>query len=211
MNWNNIDRPWQVAFEQGWQAFRKGSIPIGAVITDENGDIISIGRNKLYENETLNPKLAHAEMECLLNLDVLKYPKVREYTIYTCMEPCPMCFGTIVMSNIRKVKIASRDSYCGAAHYCEDDPYIASKNMQVSFERGILETVQLVLQTYFELRAHAGELNKVAKVFQEDNPCAVKIAEEFYKDRYLDMCVEKEMELSEIFHAIASRLKSGFD
>ena len=206
MNWNEIEKPWQVAFGQGWQAFKKGSIPIGAAVIDEKGDIISVGRNRIYENKTRNPRIAHAEMECLLNLDISKYPKVREYTLYTCMEPCPMCFGTIVMSNLRKVKIASRDSYCGAVHYCEEDPYIAAKNMQVTFERGTLETVQLVLQSYFELRACNGEINRVVKAFQKDNPIAVKIAEEYFENRYLDICAQKDIDISEVFRAIVSRL-----
>ena len=206
MNWNDIEKPWQVSFEQGWQAFKKGSIPIGAVITDEKNNIISVGRNRIYEFETPNPKIAHAEMECLLNLNIQTHPNVREYILYTCMEPCPMCFGTIVMSNIRKVKIASRDSYCGAANYCKDDPYIASKNMQVSFEKGILESVQLVLQTYFELRAYNGEINRIVKVFQKDNPIAVKIAEEYFRDRYLDVCSQNGMKICEVFSAIVSML-----
>ena len=206
MNWNEIEKPWQVAFGQGWQAFKKGSIPIGAAVIDEKGDIISVGRNRIYENETRNPRIAHAEMECLLNLDISKYPNVREYTLYTCMEPCPMCFGTIVMSNLRKVKIASRDSYCGAVHYCEKDPYIAAKNMQVTFERGTLEMVQLVLQAYFELRACNGEINRVVKAFQKDNPIAVKIAEEYFENRYLDICAQKDIDISEVFQAIVSRL-----
>ncbi len=103
MNWNDVERPWKVSFEQGWEAFKNGSIPIGAVITNEIGEIIFAGRNRMNESEIPNPKIAHAEMECLLNLDTLKYPNVKEYTLYTCMEPCPMCFGALVMSNIRKV------------------------------------------------------------------------------------------------------------
>ncbi len=206
MNWNDVEKPWQVSFEQGWQAFKKGSIPIGAVITNEKSEIISVGRNRMNELEKPNPKIAHAEMECLLNLNILMHPNVREYTLYTCMEPCPMCFGTIVMSNIRKVKIASKDSYCGAAHYCKDDSYIASKNMQVSFERGILESVQLTLQTYFELRACNGEINQVVQVFRKDNPIAVKIAEEFFRDRYLDVCSQNGIKISEVFNDIVWRL-----
>lgn len=206
MNWNKIEKAWQMCFEQGWESFKKGSIPIGAVIVDEKGNIISIGRNKIYESETLNPKIAHAEMECLLNLDILKHPNIREYTLYTCMEPCPMCFGTTVMSNIRKVKIASRDSYGGATHYCKDDTYIASKNIQVSFDMGVLESVQLVLQSYFEIRACNGELNRVVQAFQNESPLAVKIAEEFFKDRYLDVCSTNQKDISEVFNAIVSKL-----
>lgn len=206
MDWDDIEKPWQVSFEQGWKAFKKGSIPIGPVIINEKGEIISVGRNRIYEFETPNPKISHAEMECVFNLDILKHPSVKEYILYTCMEPCPMCFGTIVMSNFRKLKIASRDSYCGAVHYCKDDPYIASKNMQVSFEGGILETLQLVLQSYFELRTCNGEINKVVQVFRKDNPIAVEIAEEFYRDRYLDVCSQNGMDISDVFNSIISRL-----
>lgn len=58
--WNEIAEPWKMAFLQGWEAFKNGSIPIGAAIIDENGYVISVGRNRLYEHGTLNPKIAHA-------------------------------------------------------------------------------------------------------------------------------------------------------
>ena len=104
--WKDITGPWKVAFHNGWISFINGSIPIGAVIVDETDNIISTGRNRLFENTNLNSKIAHAETECLQNLDINKYPNVKQYTLYTSMEPCPMCMGTIVMSNVRKVKIA---------------------------------------------------------------------------------------------------------
>ncbi|MDD2569429.1 MAG: nucleoside deaminase, partial [Clostridia bacterium] len=62
--WNDISEPWKVAFSQGWLSYKNGSIPIGAVVTDEAQNIISVGRNKLYENINFNPKIAHAEIEC---------------------------------------------------------------------------------------------------------------------------------------------------
>jgi tRNA(Arg) A34 adenosine deaminase TadA len=192
--WNEISEPWKIAFLQGWEAFKNGSIPIGAAIADENSNIISVGRNRLYEQSTLNPKIAHAETECLRNLDVSKYPNVKQYTLYASMEPCPMCFGTIVMSNFRKLKVAAKDSYCGAVHYCEDDLYIKAKKMQVEFEYGIFQVVQLTLQSYFEIRACNGELNKVVDVFSYDCPEAVKIAKTFYRELYLDYCVQSNIE-----------------
>lgn len=73
--WDSVETPWKIAFMHGWEAFKNGSIPIGAVITDETGNILSAGRNRMYEYGTLNPKIAHAETECLLKLDlpVIKY------------------------------------------------------------------------------------------------------------------------------------------
>ena len=203
--WNNLETAWKSAFELGWESLIHGSIPIGAVITDEAGNIISQGRNRLYENYTKNPKIAHAEMEAIQNLDVSKYPKLKEYTLFTCMEPCPMCMGTIVMSNIRKLHIAAKDSYCGAVHLCKDDPYISSKKTQVIFEGGILETTQLTLQAYFELKNAKGEANHIFSIFEKDNPIAAKIAKSFYNDNYMENTKNKKISFSEIYNEIEKR------
>jgi len=200
--WENIEKPWQRAFELGWEALKNGSIPIGAVITDEKGNIISQGRNRLNEKGSLNPKIAHAETEAIQNLNTLEYPNVYEYTLFACMEPCPMCMGAIVMSNLRKLRVAARDGYGGAVHYCKDDPYVLSKKMQVSFESGVLEIVQLTLQTYFELRMRNGDMNHVTKIFEADNPAATKIAKLFYENNYLEKCMEAELPFGEVFDQI---------
>ncbi len=202
--WASVEEPWKVAFEQGWKAFGHGSIPIGACIADENGNIISVGRNRVFERDCANPRIAHAETEALQSLDTRKYPHVQGYTLYACMEPCPMCLGTIVMSDIFKLRIAAKDSYCGAVHYCHEDPYIASKNMQVSFEYGLLETVQLVMQTYFELKLRNGNMNVVTKAFEKSNPKAVRIAKSYYEKRYFDACLEKACAFGNIFNEIAN-------
>ena len=200
--WEIVARPWQAAFEQGWEAFKNKCLPIGAVITDENGNIISSGRSHQFDNTALNPNIAHAESEALQKLDLSKYPNVVDYTLYACMEPCPMCMGTFVMSNLRKLKVAARDSYCGAVHYSKEDPYMISQNLQIDFELGILETVQLAIQVYFELRLRGGKMNRVTDTFNKDNPKAIEIAKKFYEYRYLDTCVEKNAEFGEIYNKI---------
>jgi len=204
--WETINKTWQVAFELAWEAFANGSIPIGAVITDENENIISTGRNRLYEKNILNPKIAHAEMEALHKFDFAKYPS-KTNILYTTMEPCPMCFGTIVMSNVRIVRIAARDGYCGAVHYIEKDPYVASKNIKVNFELGILETVQIAMQTYFELRARSGEMNFITDIFNKDNPTAVHIARALYGEKLLDRYITNKTNFGEVFDEIARRIE----
>jgi tRNA(adenine34) deaminase len=202
--WASVEEPWKAAFEQGWEAFAHGSIPIGACITDGNGKIISVGRNHVFEGVYVNPRIAHAEIEAMQNLDTHKYPDVQNYTLYACMEPCPMCLGTIVMSDIRTLRIAAKDSYCGAVHFCHEDPYIASKNMQVSFEYGLLETVQLVMQTYFELKLRNGNMNVVTKAFEKSNPKAVRIAKSYYEKLYFDTCLLKAYAFGNVFNEIAN-------
>ena len=206
--WDSIGRPWQVAYEQAWEAFSKGSFPIGASIADEDGEIISFGRNRLrentaiFENKTLNPKIAHAEMEALLKLDVSKYPDVKKYTLYATAEPCPMCMGMIVMSNFRKLKIAARDSYCGKAHWCNDDPYIASKKIEVDFENGVHEIILPTVGMYMELRECGGELDGPAKMFAEDYPTAYKTAKILYAEARLNKYVGNNTPFRQVFDEI---------
>lgn len=204
--WDSVTMPWRHAFLEGWEAFVHGSIPIGAVITDESGAVIATGRNRTFEHMERNPRIAHAEIGALRALDAAKFPDFKRYTLYTCMEPCPMCMGTIVMAQFRKVRIAARDGYCGSTHLCTDDPYMASKNLEIHFEGGLLEAVQLVLQIYNEFKRYCGEKSAVARAFERDCPRAAELAGALYKSRYLDACVEKGMPFAEVFDQIALRL-----
>ena len=205
--WLSVSKPWQVAFEQAWESFINGSIPIGAVIADENENIISYGRNRLFEKLNVNPNIAHAEMEAIQKLDLSKFPNVYTYTLYTTMEPCPMCMGTFVMSNLRKLRVAARDSYCGATHYCKTDEYIASKKISVEFELGSFELVQLAMQTYFELKLRQGKMNSVTELFEKDNPLAIQIAKLLYKENRLDWHVRNKSDFNCVYDEILSNLE----
>ena len=202
--WNELSKAWQTAFSAGWESFKNGSIPIGAVICDENGKIICTGRNRVNEITNGNRKIAHAETDCLLQIDTRKYPNLESYTLYACMEPCPMCMGTIVMSNFRKIRIAAKDGHCGAIHYCEYDSYIKSKNINAIFELGGLQLVQLTIQTYFELKKNGGAANSIIECFAADCPRAVNIAKTLYADRILDTYTENNSDFGEVFDMIIS-------
>lgn len=111
--WTNLDKPWQVCFELGWKSFKKGSIPIGAVVVNENGEVISQGRSLQYENEGENGqvfrhKLSHDELNALLKVSEFNHPRIRNYILYTTTEPCPLCFGALVMANVRNLRYAAR-------------------------------------------------------------------------------------------------------
>ena len=202
--WIDISKAWQAAFTEGWESFKKGSIPIGAAIADENDDIICTGRNRVAEITNGNHRIAHAETDCLNKLDTGKYPDLKKYTIYACMEPCPMCMGTIVMSNLVKIRVAARDGYCGSIHYCEDDRYVKNKNINTFFELGDLQLVQLTIQTYFELKMNNGASNEIIDCFAADCPEAVEIARKFYKNRTLDKLAEQNTDFSIVYNLIVT-------
>ena len=204
--WKDIAWEWQQTFEQGWIAFQNGSLPIGAIITDGDGNILIAGRNEICENHYPNRRTAHAEMYCMRNLDTKKYSSTGEYHLYTTMEPCPMCMGTIVMGGIRKIHVAAKDRYCGALHYAKYDPYMQSKKLEIYLEEGEMEAVQLAQQSYHELRSHQGQMSKVVKQFQIDCPNAIEVAMQMYSEGYLDKCVERGVPYCEVYDTICSRL-----
>lgn len=88
MEWSDLEKPWQVCFELGWESLKKGSIPIGAVITNEKGEIISEGRSMQFENiaepgAIVHHRISHAELNAILKVSEFDHPEIRKYTIYT--------------------------------------------------------------------------------------------------------------------------------
>ncbi len=197
--WKDISAAWKAAFEAGWESFKSSSIPIGAAICDENGGIICVGRNRVREIRHGNDRIAHAETDCLSQLDTSAFPNVKSYTLYACMEPCPMCMGTFVMSNFRHLRVAARDSHCGAVHYRESDPYIKSKEIEVIFDDGELQFVQLTMQSYFELKLSGDSENAVIACFAETCPEAVMLARKLYKSGALDKFAQSGNSFGEVF------------
>ena len=152
--WNNLDRPWQIAFQMAWEAYKVGTIPIGCVIVNGNGEVVSKGRNRIFDRGKSTPlagtNMAHAEMDALFGLRESEHPDIRNYILYTTMEPCPMCFGTMVMMNIRNICYAARDGFAGATSLNEKLEYINNKNIFI--KRGVdeMEEFQLILQSAYE-------------------------------------------------------------
>ena len=202
--WKDLSVQWQTAFLEAWDAFKAGSIPIGAVIADEKGNIIIKEHNRAAENETLNRHISHAEANALRGLDTSMYnPKT--LTLYATMEPCPMCMGTAVMSNIKHLRYAARDPYCGAVHIKDNDPYITGQRLDYVLVGGDMEFVQLTIQSYHELGyISRGASDKVLNCFRSIDEKAVALAEKLYDEKKLDLFSEKGMDFSEVYDFILS-------
>ena len=78
--------------------------PFGAVIVDENNNIIATGNNKVLLQ---NDPTAHAEIVSIrAACKKLNTYDLTGMTIYTSCEPCPMCLSAIIWSNISTVYFA---------------------------------------------------------------------------------------------------------
>ncbi|MBR4224394.1 MAG: nucleoside deaminase [Oscillospiraceae bacterium] len=204
--WKDLSEHWQTAFTEAWTAYCEGNIPIGAVLVGEDGEQLVRDHNRIrYDSRgsVKNMRLSHAEMNVLRLLDASVY-EPRSLTLYTTMEPCPMCMGTAVMSNICHLRSAARDPYCGMMHLADTDPYYRSKSLDYTFEGGEKEFVQIVIQSVFELRNIAqGAGDGVLNRFRDTFPEAVSAAESLYSSG--DMDAFRNSTAAEVYDAIAGR------
>jgi tRNA(adenine34) deaminase len=134
--YETLSKPWQVCVDLAWEAYCAGSLPIAAVITDELGNIVATGRNRIFEANKVEPyisnnSLAHAEVNAILALG--KTIKPKQCTLYTTTEPCPLCMGALRMAGFVKAVYACRDPWAGCSSMVESVPYLKEKKMRVEY------------------------------------------------------------------------------
>jgi tRNA(adenine34) deaminase len=92
------------------EAERRGNLPIGAVIALD-GEIIAQGMNSIW-----SPALEltrHAEIEALRNVPPNLWPRSREMTLFTTLEPCIMCAGAVLLHHLGRLVFGSDDPVGG--------------------------------------------------------------------------------------------------
>lgn len=97
-----------LAINEAKKAYKKGEIPIGAVIV-KNDKIISRGHNL---KETKRKTTKHAEIIAIEKACVkLKNWRLIDCTIYITMYPCPMCASAINQARISKIICGTIPNY----------------------------------------------------------------------------------------------------
>ena len=206
-DWEELDHEWKVIFELSLKSYCEGNLPIAAIITDYEGNILSSGRNHLYDSERFpNPRVKHAETECIQQLDVRKYTNLRDYTLYTSLEPCPMCMGTIIMGNIKKVRVAAKDGWAGATDLCDKSAYMRGKKTDIQFINHIYTDVSMTLLCYAEMRRRSID-NPVILQYKSDYPEAFEAAIELYEGNMLVQEVIDKKTVEEVYHLILSQVQ----
>lgn len=140
-----------LAFEEANQAFEEGTYPIGAIIVDGEGTIVSKGRNRVF---TQSDCTAHAEVDAIRKvgyklLDIANKRFVKnDLTLYTTCEPCPMCTCTILLSGIKKVVWAADDDEYGGIRKFKEGPHFIN----------LFDTITYTASPYIELENKQREL-----------------------------------------------------
>lgn len=102
----------RVALTQARKAFAIGEVPIGAVLTDECGRIISTGYNQV---EMLNDCTQHAELVCLRkSMKILGTWRLNNTVLFSTVEPCPMCLSALSLARVSRIVYGAPDLRLGA-------------------------------------------------------------------------------------------------
>lgn len=142
----------RMALDEAHLAQSRGEVPIGAVVVKE-GRVIGRGHN---QKETLKDPTAHAEILALQEAArTLGGWRLSGATLYSTLEPCPMCAGALVQARIDRLVYAAPDPKAGAAGSLLDLVRDERLNHQVIVESGVLrEEAEALLEEFFaDLRA----------------------------------------------------------
>lgn len=219
MKWSELPEPWQVCFSEAWAGFQAGSLPIGAAIFDKNRQLIARGRNHIYDDQAGSGQitmhqLAHAEMNALLQAD-RRHFDLHSCTLYTSMEPCPLCMGAIYMSGIRTVHFAARDGYAGSSNLLGTTPYLSRKRIAVKGPSDpILEIIFLGVQSVAERRRlHITGVDLFETViggWREKCPDGVRFGEFLAADPGLSHWVKAQSPAEQVYTALHEQYSSLF-
>lgn len=128
-------------------AVESGDVPVGAIVLDDNGEVIATGVNQ--RELTSNP-VAHAEIVAIQRAaSAIGNWRLDNCTLVVTLEPCAMCAGAIAQSRISKLVFGAWDEKAGAVGSQWDllrDPRQLNKVEVIS---GVLEAECAELLTHF--------------------------------------------------------------
>lgn len=126
-----------------------GEVPIGAVITDGGGNIVSSGYNL---REAGNDPTAHAEVVAIRKAgEAFGSWRLEGAAIYVTIEPCLMCMGAVILARIGRLVFGARDPKAGAVFSVYDLGNDRRLNHTVEVAEGVcMEECSSLLKDFFK-------------------------------------------------------------
>jgi tRNA(adenine34) deaminase len=109
---NSYEEQMQQALEIAKSALAAGDVPVGALVLNPEGKVVSTGFNR---REIDSDPSAHAEIVALREAaTVNKSWRLDGHTIVVTLEPCAMCAGAIAQARIKTLVFGAWDAKAGA-------------------------------------------------------------------------------------------------
>ncbi|NYT86142.1 tRNA adenosine(34) deaminase TadA [Pollutimonas harenae] len=145
----------RLALDQAKLAYAAGEVPVGAVVLDEQGQVIGTGFNRTIQD---HDPTGHAEIVALR----AAAKHARNYrlpgaSLYVTLEPCTMCMGAMLHARLDRVVFGATDPKTGACGSVLSVHGIVQLNHQTKVEGGVLaeECAELLRRFFRERRTLA--------------------------------------------------------
>lgn len=140
----------ELCVKEAMCAFYEEEVPVGALILDREGKIISTAHNLTKQK---NSPTAHAEILAIEGASkVLNNYRLTGCTLFCSKEPCIMCAGAIIEARIKKVVFGCFDKKAGAFGSLLNVNDLGL-NHKVEILGGILkEKNEDILKSFFKIR-----------------------------------------------------------
>jgi tRNA(adenine34) deaminase len=137
----------QYAITLAHEAKSSGDVPVGALIVNEAGEILSSGKN---EREKNNDPTAHAEIVAIRKAsEKIGSWRFDDLTLIVTLEPCVMCAGAILQSRLKRLVFGAFDQKAGAVGSSLDVIRDVRAHTKVEVVSGVLEDECAKLLTDF--------------------------------------------------------------
>ncbi|MEX0339314.1 MAG: nucleoside deaminase [Arenibacterium sp.] len=121
---SDLDYPRQTIGLAG-EAVREGNHPFGAVLVSATGEVLASGKNSFSVDRGPGHAEANLAREAARRFDV---ETLRGATLYTSVEPCSMCAGTIYWAEIGAVVFGMTEKRLG--ELTGDDPENPTQDLE---------------------------------------------------------------------------------
>ncbi|MBT8212603.1 MAG: nucleoside deaminase [Acidimicrobiia bacterium] len=139
------------ALEEASAAIEHGDVPIGAVLLDSSGAVVSADHNR---REEAGDATAHAEMLVLSAASRASGSwRLDGHTLVVTLEPCAMCAMAAVWARVDRIVYGAADPKAGAAWSLYNIPQDARLNHRCELVHGVREEeCAAILEDFFRSR-----------------------------------------------------------
>lgn len=126
----------RLALEAAGEAGAAGDVPVGAVLLDATGQVVTVDHNR---REELTDPTAHAEILVLsARAREIGDWRLNGHTLVVTLEPCAMCAGAAVWARLDRIVYGAADLKAGAAWSLYNIPQDRRLNHRVDLIDGVL-------------------------------------------------------------------------
>lgn len=177
----------EMALEEAKIAFNKNEVPVGAVIVKDN-QVIARAHNLREKNINIT---AHAE---ILAIEIasknLGTWNLSACTLYVTVEPCPMCAGAIIQSQIKEVIFACPEPNSGSFGTVIDLSTLY--NHKPDIQSGLLANEsEALMKSFFKNKRE--QSIKVKRINQEEFDTYLSIRKKVFVDEQ-NVSIEEEID-----------------